>query len=53
MKQEMAVSSTCCIVGCLAGYYTLYSYFPVGTFWVFLLPTLLGSFFLSESPSAC
>jgi len=45
-RKDMAVSSTACILGCLCCYYALYQLNPVGTFWVFLMPTLLGSFFL-------
>ena len=45
-RKDMAVSSTACILGCLVGYYILYQFNPVGTFWVFLMPMFLGSFFL-------
>eukprot|EP00802_Teleaulax_amphioxeia_P013124 Tamp_13172.p1 GENE.Tamp_13172~~Tamp_13172.p1 ORF type:complete len:390 (+),score=114.23 Tamp_13172:56-1171(+) len=45
-RRDMAISSSCCIVLCLGAYYALYQWNPVGTFWVFVLPTLLGSFFL-------
>lgn len=45
-RKDMAISATCCGVASICSYYALYQWNPVGTFWVFLLPVFLGSFFL-------
>ena len=45
-RKRMALSASVCIVACLSVYGVLYRWNPVGTFWVFLMPTLLGSFLL-------